>query len=423
MATHPERMPAHPEPAEGNLYQGSISIMSGKTEQNLETINSSCIETAFANAFEVLCYPGEIVLLFGNIQVVDGERGDFLSANLATRIILSPFAAKRLATLINDKIHDYESVFGPLTKEVPAFSAQAKTSFRNDIAQYASEQTAEKANSLKRLTDKLDVEYDLERSFKISYRSLLMNRFIMGFKKDDLAQNPDETMISIFRQMEMPARFLDDCRGLLCQTEFVHFGFEEQHDGCLYKAYLEFKTNLKFGSDGARVTQEPFLVFLGFKWNPFDNNKGAVSRYTCYPLLSLEEIQEKLSCLFERNPDYKSFQTAKNILNKTVKIISDNKIIYEEVSEDNNPRKSFDMNLYGANLRIRDIYPFLMDIGRHYSLPDDQFIPLCNRISDKTFGHLSGGVDREGKDFLTVYYGVEGIDSRCLPHTDVAAPC
>ena len=398
-------------------------MMSGKTEQNLGTINSSCIETAFANAFEVLCSPGEIVLLFGSIKAFDAERGDFLSAHLATRIILAPLTAKRLATLLNDKIHDYESVFGPLTKEVPTFSAQEQTSFRYDIPQCASEKTAEKADSLMRLIDSLDIEYGLERSFKISDRSLLMNRFIMGFKKDDLTQNPDKTMISIFRQMGMPDRFLDDCRGLLCQTEFVHFGFEEQLDGCLYKAYLEFKINLKFGSDGARVTQEPFLVFLGFKWDPFDNNKGAVTRYTCYPLLSLEEIQEKLSCLFERNPDYKSFQTAKNILNKTVQIISNNKIIYEEVSEENNPRKSFDINLYGANLRIRDIYPFLMDIGHHYSLTADQFIPLCDRISDKTFGHLSGGVDREGRDFLTVYYGVEGIDSRCLPHTDVAAPC
>jgi hypothetical protein len=262
----------------------------------------------------------------------------------------------------------------------------------------------------------------LERSFKISERSLLTKRFIMGFKKDDLTKNPDETLISICGQMGMPDRFLDDCRRLLCKTEFVHFGFEEQHDGCLYKAYLEFKTNLKFGSDGVRVTQEPFLVFLGFKWNPFDNNKGVVTRYTCYPLLSLEEIQEKLSCLFERNQDYQSFQTARNILNKTVKIISNNKIIYEEVSEENNPRKSFDMNLYGANLRIRDIYPFLMDIGRHYFLPADQFIPLCDSICDKTFGHLSGGVDREGKDFLTVYYGVEGIDSRCPSRTDVPAP-
>ena len=398
-------------------------MMSGKTEQNHGTIDSSCIETAFANVFEMLCSPGEIVLLFGNIQAVDAERGDFLSANLATRIILSPHTAKRLATLLDDKIHDYESVFGPLTKEVPTFSAQEKISFHNDIPPYASEKTAEKANFLMRQIDRLDVEYGLERSFKISDRSLSMKRFIMGFKKGDLTQNPDETMISIFRQMGMPDRFLDDCRGLLCKTEFVHFGFEEQRDGCLYKAYLEFKTNLKFGSDGARVTQEPFLVFLGFKWDPFDNNKCAVTRYTCYPLLSLEEIQEKLSCMFERNPDYKSFQTAKNILNKTVKIISNNKIIYEEVSEENNPRKSFDMNLYGANLRIRDIYPFLMDIGRHYSLPADQFIPLCDKISDKTFGHLSGGIDREGKDFLTVYYGVEGIDSRCLPHTDVPTLC
>ena len=397
-------------------------MMAGKTEQNHGTIKSSCIETACANVFEVVCSPGEISLLFGNIQAVDAEHVDFLSANLATRILLSPYCAKRFAILLNNMIHDYESLYGPLTEEVERLSLSEKSPLSDDIPQYDSEITAEKANALMRLIDSLRVEYELERSFKISDRSLLMNRFIIGFKKNNLAQNQDETMISIFRQMGMPDRFLDDCSELLHKTEFVHFGFEEQHDGCLYKVYLEFKNNLKFRSDCVRVMQDPFLVFLGFKWDPFDKNRCAVTRYTCYPLLSLEEIQEKLSCLFDGNPDYKSFETAKSILNKTVKIISNNKIIYEEVSEENNPRKSFDMNLYGANLRIRDIYPFLMDIGRHYSIPVDQFIPLCDRIKDKTFGHLSGGVDREGKDFLTVYYGVEGIDSKRLPHADTPTP-
>jgi hypothetical protein len=229
----------------------------------------------------------------------------------------------------------------------------------------------------------------------------------MGFKKDNLTLSLDETIIPIFKQLGMPASFMDECRKLFHQTEFIHFGFEEQQNGCLYKAYLEFKIPLKLGTDGKRKVQEPFLVFLGFKWDPFDNQRHAKTRYTCYPFLSTEEIQEKLSCLFERNPEYKSFETARNILNQSVKIVSNNKIIYEEVSEDNNPRKSYDINLYGAELLIRDIYPFLMDIGRHYSLPSDQFIPLCDRIIGKKFGHLSGGVDREGKDFLTVYYGVE----------------
>lgn len=389
-------------------------MMPDKTERYSGTIDSSRIESKGANVFEVMSNPGEIVLAFGNMQPVEAVRNDGVTAYLANRIIMAPSIAKRFAALLARKVQEYESVFGPLDREVPTLYPQEQNSLPADSPTYASEKTAEKARSLARLIDGLGVEYGLERSFKISDRSLLMNRFIMGFKKDQLPGDPDKTMGSVFMQMGMPGAFIDECRALLPQTEYFHFGFEEQRTGCLYKAYLEFKVPIEFGTDGSRIRQEPFLVFLGFKWNPFDGSTRAMSRYTCYPLLSPEEIQEKLACLFERNPEYKSFETAQNIVQNSVKVISNDKIIYEEVSEENNPRKSFDMNLYGADLCIRDIYPLLMDIGRHYSLPDDQFVPLCDRIRDKRFGHLSGGIDREGKDFLTVYYGVERVQGSRL---------
>lgn len=389
-----------------------MDMTSGKSNKISGTIESSHMESSFANVFEVFSAPGEIVLVFGALLKVEAGQNSDLPANLANRIILSPHITKKLASLLANIISEYEAVFGPLTKEVVACIPEVENSFCADPPQYASEKTAEKATALIALVDGLDVEYGLERSFKISDHSLLMNRFIMGIKKDRLLNNPDESLNFVFRHMGMPDRYMDECRTLLATTEFIHFGFEEQQHGCLYKVYLEFRIPLTTGLGGVRVNQEPFLVFLGFKWDPFDNSTRAKTRYTCYPLLSLEEIQEKLACLFERNPGYKSFETAQNILNESVKVVSNDKIIYEEVSEDNNPRKSFDMNLYGASLYMRDIYPLLMDIGRHYSLPPDKYIPLCDRISDKRFGHLSGGIDREGKDFLTVYYGVEEVNRR-----------
>lgn len=389
-------------------------MVSGKTEQKHGLIDCSRMETAFANVFELLCSPGEIILAFGNIKSFDGEQANVLSADLTNRIFLSPQSLKRLSGLLNDKINQYEAAFGLLLEEVPRFSEPENISLWTERLPYASAEIAEKANTLTRLVENLGVEFGFERSFKISDRSLLTNRFIMGLKKSELADSPNEMLLSTFSQMGMPDAFQEDCRSLLDKTEYIHFGFEEQKAGCLYKAYLEFKLDMKLGPGGAKVKHEPVLVFLGLKWDPFDDAKRAVTRYICHPLLSVEEIQDKLSSLFNGNQEYKSFETARNILDKTVKIISNNKIIYEEVTEENNSRRSFDMNLYAANLCIRDIYPLLIDIGRHYSLPAERFVPLCDRISDKRFGHLSGGVDREGKDFLTVYYGVEGIDARNL---------
>jgi hypothetical protein len=55
-----------------------------------------------------------------------------------------------------------------------------------------------------------------------------------------------------------------------------------------------------------------------------------------------------------------------------------------------------------------EIYPFLLRMCQHYCTPPEQFAPLYARVKARTFGHLSGGIDREGRDFLTVYYGVKG---------------
>ena len=87
-------------------------------------------------------------------------------------------------------------------------------------------------------------------------------------------------------------------------------------------------------------------------------------------------------------------------------MINDSSFIYLEMSEENNDRVSFDINLYKANLQIKEIYPFLWQICQHYSISVETFNLFSEKINTKIFGHLSGGIDKEGKDFLTIYYEV-----------------
>jgi len=248
------------------------------TEQH-GIIDSSRIETAVSNVFEVFSAPGEIVLAFGAVKPAGAGRNDVVPASLANRIILSPHLAKRFTILLAGKVLEYESVFGPLTGEGVTCPEEEKSTPGFDMPQYASEQAAEKAAALIKLIETLDVDFCLERSLKISDRSLLTGRFIVGFNKAALHGNQDETACSAFVQMGMPERFMDECRKLLPATEFIHFGFEEQADGCcLYKAYLEFRIQNKSGPHAERGTREPYLLFLGFKWDPFDTRRSAMSR-------------------------------------------------------------------------------------------------------------------------------------------------
>ncbi len=76
----------------------------------------SDMRSAYANVCNVAGTREEIVLLFGmNQSWKTGQKE--VTIRLSDRIIMNPFAAKRLATLLNNTIRDYEFRFGSLNIE------------------------------------------------------------------------------------------------------------------------------------------------------------------------------------------------------------------------------------------------------------------------------------------------------------------
>ena len=76
--------------------------------------DDSTMKSSYANVCNVASTREEVTLLFGTHQVWRGQQKE-VSVRLSDRIILSPFAAKRLAMLLGNTINEYEKRFGPLT--------------------------------------------------------------------------------------------------------------------------------------------------------------------------------------------------------------------------------------------------------------------------------------------------------------------
>ncbi len=75
--------------------------------------DDSNLKSSYANVCNVSSTREEVVLVFGINQA--WERGqNEVQVQLTDRIILSPFAAKRLAQLLNNVVREYESRFGAL---------------------------------------------------------------------------------------------------------------------------------------------------------------------------------------------------------------------------------------------------------------------------------------------------------------------
>lgn len=78
--------------------------------------DDSGMNTSYANVCNVLSTREEVTLLFGTNQTWHGENKEVV-VKLNDRIILGPYAAKRLMMLLGNVVNEYEKRFGPLNIE------------------------------------------------------------------------------------------------------------------------------------------------------------------------------------------------------------------------------------------------------------------------------------------------------------------
>jgi hypothetical protein len=78
--------------------------------------DSSTMRSAYANVFNVSGAREEFVMLFGMNQAWDAGQQE-LKVQLTDRIVMSPSAAKRFATLMNNVLEDYEKRYGVIKVE------------------------------------------------------------------------------------------------------------------------------------------------------------------------------------------------------------------------------------------------------------------------------------------------------------------
>ena len=75
--------------------------------------NDSNMRSVYANVCNVSSTREEVTLLFGTNQAWRAGQKE-VGVDLTDRVILSPFAAKRLARLLNGVVNEYEKRFGTL---------------------------------------------------------------------------------------------------------------------------------------------------------------------------------------------------------------------------------------------------------------------------------------------------------------------
>jgi len=86
--------------------------------------DDSSMKSSYANVCNVTSTREEVVMLFGMNQAWNRGQKE-VTIHLTDRIVVSPYAAKRLSMLLSSVVKEYENRFGALNIE-PQSGAEAK---------------------------------------------------------------------------------------------------------------------------------------------------------------------------------------------------------------------------------------------------------------------------------------------------------
>lgn len=333
-------------------------------------------------------------LVDGTDVVVEfGRRGPAGVAG-ATRVVLPAETARRLHARLGDAL----ARFAP-----EALAADAPLRGSTPV-NAAPDPAGERAALTLALVAGLGAPRNQERSFRIAPGTLMANRFLVSLNPEDIPGDAPARVLQACSQLGMPAAAGAEAARQFARAACIHFGFEDNGGKLISKLYLEFPPQpVPRGHEGGAGS----LLYLAFKWVPGDAD-AVVSRYTAHPGLAAGEIERRIEALYPSESARPSFEIARSVLHLAAARVPAGRLHYLEVGEDGNPRRSWDLNCYDAGLHLRDVQQALFAMRDRFGIRPGQFQALYDQVRASRFGHLSGGMHRDGVDFFTVYYGVSG---------------
>ncbi len=96
--------------------QAEVQAAGKGAEQALPTVkwDDSSMSTSYANVINVASTREELTLFFGTNQTWNLRDSGEVTVQLSNRIVLNPYAAKRLWVLVGNVLKEYENRFGVL---------------------------------------------------------------------------------------------------------------------------------------------------------------------------------------------------------------------------------------------------------------------------------------------------------------------
>lgn len=258
------------------------------------------------------------------------------------------------------------------------------------------------ADDLIAMIEELGAAYGLERSVKITQRQLLDDRCLLSVHRTALGDAPADRLTELGHRLGIPADAAGRILAALDGADVVHFGHEAGPGYTIRKIYFEYAARAR----RAMAAGEPVLVHLAYKW-AVGAAAAAATRYTWLPLRTRDDLEAKLRTLLPADAAPRGLRCTLCLIDRAARQTDAGELMMMEVEEPGNPRRSCDLNLYDARLRVCQISDLIAATTQDFEVPRSRVEALFGKGKDLQLGHVSAGIGRDGEEFVTIYYGVE----------------
>jgi tryptophan halogenase len=245
----------------------------------------------------------------------------------------------------------------------------------------------------------LGAPFGLERSVKITPGAVHAERRLMSVHLSSLGPDPLARVAAIGAAFALPRQI--DLAPALAGADIVHFGYERGAEGDVFKLYFEYAKRTR----AAIAAGKPVLVHRAIKWERARPDRHAWTRYAwpgCRGRPAVEATLARLAAAGSRAHAHTLALLAR---------AKDADTLLLEVDEAENPRRSWDVNIYDAELKLGDALDLVMAAVRDFGCGPQAEAAFAPR-REAVLGHVSGGMGRDGREFLTFYFGVEARRGR-----------
>ena len=258
---------------------------------------------------------------------------------------------------------------------------------------------------LSELVDELDCPYGVERSVKFRRFRLFSDRLLLTIHKAAFGTEPVCNLRNMLAKTGFPEYGYEGLLVHLDAADIIHFGYEGHDRGYIYKCYLEFAE--RYSKSWGNEVPDKLLVYTAFKWDPAPNGMIRTSYYHSYPATTVKEVEKFLLDVYGSDSQSAACAVTRELLSTDAMTKLDGDLMVLAVTEEDNKRSSFDLNLYDTGMKLSFIENQLDQVAEYFNIEHTVWQKYFNEVRDNSLGHLAGGMDSTGNEFYTVYFGVE----------------